>query len=130
MIGRLFDHSVYVLAAAALLLAVTSAPMRHHCPRQSTSSCSSFSPARSRPVCQDVDRGRSRSSAGFSFRAAAPLSAELKDELDADIEIEDELSVAVPPASVFIDARPTPSLKLHAVSIHTAAALAGRPLRC
>lgn len=127
MIGRLIDHSVYVLAAAALLLAVTSAPMRHHCPRQPASSCSS---ARNDSVCKDGYRGRSGSSAGFSFRAAAPLAADLKDELDADIENEDELSVAVPPVSVFFDARPTPSLKPHAELINSAAALAGRPLRC
>ncbi|WP_165075403.1 hypothetical protein [Paludisphaera rhizosphaerae] len=130
MIGRLIDHSVYVLAAAALLLAVTSAPMRHHSPRPSASSYSSLSLAHNYPVCKDGYRGRSKTAAGCSFRAADPLGADFKDELEADIEIEDELSVATPPVSVCFDARPTPSLKPHAELINSAVALAGRPLRC
>jgi hypothetical protein len=126
MIGRVIDHSVYVLSAAALLLAVTFAPMRLHQVDHPALDHDALS--RSLAALQVWSGGLLKISPGSSYRSADYVPADFEDELDADIE--DELSVASPPVSVFFDVAPTPSPKPHVESISFVIALAARPLRC
>ena len=126
MTGRLVEYGVYVLTAAAMLLAVTSAPMRLHGSRQSALAYNSFSS--NFAVLRGWQGGSFKLSVGSSFRAAPFLPADFKDELDADIE--DELTEASPTDSVFFETAFAPSPKRHTNPISFFVALAARPLRC
>src|SRR5690348_9130314 len=125
MTGRCADHGIRILAALALLLAVISSPIR-----PTGASHTAPSPIyllRNFAIHEIGPSGQFAMSAHPSFREADSLRSDFEDGLDADIE--DELTVSSPPASVsfvFPSPCPEPYSKLASFAV----ALAARPLRC
>jgi hypothetical protein len=129
MTGRFVDHGLRILAAVALLLAVMSSPIL---PTRAfrTAPPPNFLP-RNFAVLDDDKIGHSGQfamSARPSLREADSFQSDVVDELDADIE--DELTVTAPPASVSFDVLPAPFPKPYSELVSFAVPLAARPLRC
>ncbi len=116
MTGRFVDHGVRILAAVALL-AVMSSPIRPS--RASHTTPSPDDLPRNFVIFNNGHSGQFAMSARPSLREAHALQSAIEDELDADIE--DELTVKSPPASVSF--RRTP-LSLPRALLRTG------PLRC
>jgi hypothetical protein len=128
---RFVDHAIRILAAVALLLAVMSSPIRPD--RASyTAPPPNFHP-RNLALYEFGHSGQFATSARPSLREADSLRFEIEgfdfeDELDANIE--DELTVTSPPASVSFELCPSPCPKPHSELVRFADPLAAPPLRC
>jgi hypothetical protein len=126
MIGRLVDHGIRILAVVALLLAVISSPIR-------PTGASHKAPVpnfllRNFAILKIERSGQFAMSARLSFREADSLWSDFEDELDADIE--DELMVTSPLASLSFDVLPSPCPEPYFELFSSAVAPAPRPLRC
>src|SRR5947209_4536086 len=107
MTGRFVDHGIRILAAAALLLAVMSSPIR-----PTGASHKAPSPNRLRRNFASFKIGHSGQfamSARPSLREADSLQSDIEDGLDADIE--DEPIVTSPLAFVSFAVPPSPCPK-------------------
>jgi len=127
MIGRFVNHGVCILVAIGLLVAVISSPIRP------SASHTTYPPnhfLRNFAILKIGQSGQFAMSARCSLRKADSLQSdiEVEDELDADIE--DELTVTSPPASVRFDVFPSPCPEPYSKLVSFAVALAARPLRC
>jgi hypothetical protein len=126
MTGRFVDHGIRILLAVALLLAVTSSPVRStigsHAAPFPNYLLRNFAIFKIGHSGQFVMSGRP------SLSEADSLQVDIEDDLNADIE--DELTVASSPASVSFDALPSPCPKPSFVLVSLAVAFAARPLRC
>jgi hypothetical protein len=126
MTGRLVDHGIRILAALALLLAVLSSPVL------ATSASHTAPPPNFLPrnlaIHKIGHRGQLAMSARPCLREAGSIQSDIEDDLDADIE--DELIVTCPPASVFVDVLPSPYPQPYSELVSFAVGLAARPLRC
>src|SRR5262249_47471833 len=103
MIRRFVDHGIRILAAVALLLAVISSPIPPT--RASHTASSPNSPPANFATLKIGHSGQFAMSARPSLREADSLESDLEDEVDADIE--DELTVTSPLASVSFDVLPS-----------------------
>jgi hypothetical protein len=126
MAGRFVDHGIRILAAVALLLAVMSSPIRPLTAFHKALSPNYF--LHNFAILKIGHSGQFAMSALPSLREADSFLRDSKDELDADLE--DELTVTSPPASVSFDVLPSPRPKPHSELVSVAVALAARPLRC
>ena len=126
MTARFVDHGIRILTAVALLLAVMSSPI------PSTRAFHTAPPPNHLPrnfaILKFRRSGQFAMSARPSFREADSLRSDFEDGLDADIE--DELTVTSPPASVSFDVLPSPCPEPHSERVSFALAMAARPLRC
>jgi hypothetical protein len=133
MIRRFVDHGIRILAAVALLLAVMSSPIRptglaYRAPSP-TYLPRSFAFLKIGHSGQEIGHsGQFARSARPSLREADSLQSGIEDELDADIE--DELTVTSPPASVSFEVLPSPRPAPYSELVRFAVLLAARPLRC
>ena len=128
MTGRIVDHGIRILAAAALLLAVMSSPILPRVSR--TTPPPNFLP-RNFAILDDDKIGHSGQlamSARPCLREADSLPSDIEEELDADLE--DELTVTSPPDSVSFDVLPSHSPGPHCELVRFAVPFAARPLRC
>jgi hypothetical protein len=126
MTGRFVKRGICMLAAFGLLLAVMSSPIR-----LPSSHVASPPPNYLPRNFADVKSGCSGLglfSARTSLREAEFVQADLQDECDA--EIEDELTVASPPASGFFDVLPSLCPQPYSRLAGLTFPLATRPLRC
>jgi hypothetical protein len=126
MTGRFVDHGVHILAALALLLAVMSSPIRPTRESQ-TASYPNYLP-RNFAILETWQSGHLAMSALPSLRGRDAFDSDTEEELDADIE--DELTVTSPPASVSFEVIPFACPDPHPAVGHFTGALAARPLRC
>jgi hypothetical protein len=126
MTGRFIDHGIRILAAAALLLAIVFSPIRPTGLAYRASSPNRL--PRRLSILNIGQSGPFAMSARPSLRKADSLRSNIEDELDADIE--DELTVKSPPATMSFDVLPSPSPEHSSERISPAVALAARPLRC
>ena len=121
MMGLFVDHGIRILAAVAVMCSPLQ-PIRHpiQSPLPSTSA--------NLVILDNGYNGESVMSALPSLREAVSLQSDIQDKLDADIE--DDLTVKSPPATVSFDALPSPSPEPHSERVSFAVAIAARPLRC
>jgi hypothetical protein len=126
MTRRFVDHAIPVLVAVALLLAVKTSPTAPT--RASHPATSPNYLPRNLAILQIGHSVQFAMSAGPSLREADSLQSNIEEELDADIE--DELTVTSPPASVSFDVLPSPCPKPYSELVSFAVPLAARPLRC
>jgi hypothetical protein len=126
MTGRFVDHGSRILAAVALLLAVMSSPIRPN--RASDTAPPPTRHPRNFVILNDGYNGQFAISARPSLREENSLPSDIEGALDADIE--DELTVTSPPASVSFDVLPTPSAEPYSERVGLAIAFAARRLRC
>jgi hypothetical protein len=125
MTGRFVDHSIRILAAVWLLLAVMSSPIRT--PASRTAPSPNYLP-RNFAILKIEHNSPFAMSTRLSAREEDLVQSEIEDELDADIE--DELTVTSPPASVSFEVLPSPSPEPYPELVSFAVALSVRPLRC
>jgi hypothetical protein len=132
MTGRFFNRGIRVLAAAGLLLAVTSSPIQ---PTKSFHSASSatclprhFGILKLRHIGEFATWTRPFPKEADSLREGASLQSDIEDELDADIE--DELTGISLPSSGSFDVLPSPAPVVHSARVSFAVAHTARPLRC
>jgi hypothetical protein len=125
MMGRFVAHGIRILAALSLL-AVMSSPIRPN--RASHAAPSPNYLPHNLVILNNGYSGESAMSARPSLREAESLQSAIEDDLDADIE--DELTVKSPPATVSFDVLPSPCPEPHSERVSFAVALAARPLRC
>jgi hypothetical protein len=128
MTRRFIDHGIPILAVVALLLAVISSPVR---PTRASHAAPppNYLP-RNFAILEMGHSGPSAISARPSLREGHSLRSDIEDELDAEIDLEDELTVASPPASGSFDVLPSPCPEPYSELVRFAVALAARPLRC
>jgi hypothetical protein len=126
MTGRIVEHGIRMLAAVALLLAVTSSPIRPTGASQTVPS--PIFVLRNLAILEIQHSGQFAMSARPSLREADPFRSDFKDGLDADIE--DELTVTCPQASVSFEVLPSPCFQPYFVLVSFAVAPVARPLRC
>jgi hypothetical protein len=126
MTGRFVDRGIRILAAAALLLAVLSAPIRPtglgyrvHSPNRIPHKLS---------LLNTGHIGQFAISARPSLREADSLTSDREDGLDADID--DDLTVKSPPTTASFDVLPSPCPELRSERVGFDLAMAARPLRC
>jgi hypothetical protein len=127
MTRRFVDHGTCILAAVALLLAVMSSQIR---PTRAshTAPPPNYFPRNFAILDKIGHSGQFAMSALPPLRKAYSLQSDIENELDADIE--DELTVTSPPASVSIDVLSAPCFKTYSKLVSFAVPLAARPLRC
>jgi hypothetical protein len=126
MTGRFVDHGIRILAAAALLLAVLSSPIRPTGASHKVHSRNHF--RRDFAILIFGHGGQFAMSARPSLREVDSLQSDIEDGLDADIE--DAPTVTSPLATVSFDVPPAPSPEPYYERVSFAVALAARPLRC
>ncbi|MDR3618690.1 MAG: hypothetical protein P4L85_05005 [Paludisphaera borealis] len=125
MTGRFVDNGIRILAAV-VLLAVMFSPIRPTKASHATPSPNSL--PRNFAVIKFEHSSQFTISARPSLRAADSLQSGFEDELDADIE--DELTLTSPPASVSFNVLPSPCPEPRFELASFAVALTARPLRC
>jgi hypothetical protein len=126
MSGRFIDPGIRILAAMALLLAVTSSPIRPNGASHTTPSPNPL--RRSFAILKMGYSGQFAMSARPSLREEDSLESDIEDGLDADIE--DELTVTAPPAPVAFDVLPSLRPRPYSERVRCAVPHAARPLRC
>ncbi|WP_165234071.1 hypothetical protein [Aquisphaera insulae] len=124
MRGRLIHHGIRSLVALALLVAMVISPIR---PARALGALSSPS-FQARQITKIGGRDLIGAVGQPSLKQAHFLQADIKDELEA--EIEDDLIVIVPPAFASSQILPSPRIESCSEPIHFAVALVARPLRC
>jgi hypothetical protein len=120
---RFVDHGIGILAAVALLLAVTSSPIR---PTRASHTA---------PSLNYLPRNFAIPELGHSGQFAMSARPSLKEADSSQFEIEifdieDELTVISPPACVSFNVLPSLCPKPYSELVSFAVALASRPLRC
>jgi len=125
MTGHFVDHGIRILAVVALL-AVMSSPTRPT--RASHTAPGPDDLPRNLVILNNGYSGQFAMSAHLSLREADSLQSDIEDKLDADIE--DDLTVTSPPASVSFDVLPPPCREPYSERVSFAVAPAARPLRC
>lgn len=126
MTGRFVDHGIRILAAAGLLLAVMSSPIRPSRVSQ-TAPSPNYLP-RNFAILKMGQSGHFELSARPTLSKEGPLPSDIEDERDADIE--DELIVTSSPTSGSFHIFPSPTPEPYSRLVGFAVALAARPLRC
>jgi len=125
MTGRFVNHGIRILAALALLVVMSS-------PTRPTRAPHTAPPPNSLPrnlvTLKFEYRGQLAISACPSLREADSLHSDSEDELDADVE--DELILASPPASLSFDVLPSSCPEPYFKLVSFTVALMARPLRC
>jgi hypothetical protein len=126
MTGHFAVHGVRSLVALGLLVAAMSSPIL-------SSTASRTSPPanflrRNFAILKSGPSSQPLVSAGHSLKTACSSQPDLKDEQDADIE--DELNLTSSPAPAPFDIIPSPTPGPHSQLINFATALTARPLRC
>ncbi len=125
MSGRFVDHGIRILAALALL-AVMCSPIRPNRALHTAPPPNSL--PRNLVTLKFEYRGQFAILTCPSLREADSLRSDFEDKLDADIE--DELILASPPASVAFDVLLSPYPEPCFELVSFAVALVARPLRC
>jgi hypothetical protein len=115
-----------MLAALALLLAVISSPIRPTGASHTAHPTDIF--FRSSAIPKIEHSGHLSRSARPSLREADSPQSAIEDGLDADIE--DELTVTSPVASVSFQGLASPCPERYSELVSLAVVLAARPLRC
>ncbi|APW59475.1 hypothetical protein [Paludisphaera borealis] len=127
MTGRFVDNGIRILAAAALL-AVMFSPIRPTKASHTAPSPNSLS--RNFAIFKFEHSSHFAISAHPSFREADSLQSDREDEDELDADIEDELTLTSPPASVSFNVLPSPCPEPRFELVSFAVALTARPLRC
>ena len=124
MTRRFVDHGIPMLAVA-VLLAVISSPIR---PTSASQPPPNYLPRNFAIPDKIGHSGQFAMSAPLCLRQSDSVQSDIADELDADIE--DELTVTSPPASVSFEILPAPCPRHYSRVVRFAIPLAARPLRC